>query len=167
MVRGRPGNRSQGLLILGNRVMRCALGRSGISANKREGDGATPLASIKVVGGFRRGRRIAAPTRLSLRAIRADLGWCDAPADANYNRPVRLPFAASHEKMLRGDRLYDVVIVLDWNISSRRRNLGSAIFLHVAKPGYPPTEGCVAVSARDMAWLLPRLSKGRVVSVVI
>ena len=145
--------------------MRCALGRSGISANKREGDGATPLARMTVVGGFRRCHRVAVPTRLSLRAIRADFGWCDAPADANYNRLVRLPFTASHEKMMRDDRLYDVVIVLDWNIGSRRRNLGSAIFLHVARPGYTPTEGCVAVSPRDMAWLLPRLSVGSVVRV--
>ena len=145
--------------------MRCALGRSGIIASKREGDGATPRASMKVLGGYRRGHRIDAPTRLALRAIRADLGWCDAPADANYNRPVRLPFTASHERMMRDDRLYDIVIVLDWNISERRRNRGSAIFLHVAKPGYAPTEGCVAVSPRDMAWLLPRLRRGSVVRV--
>lgn len=121
---------------------------------------------MKVLGGFRGGRRIAAPTRLSLRAIRADLGWCDAPADANYNRLVRLPFTASHEKMMRDDRLYDVVIVLDWNIGSRRRNLGSAIFLHVAKPDYAPTEGCVAVSPRDMAWLLAQMGRGSIVKVV-
>ncbi|WP_245440222.1 L,D-transpeptidase family protein [Mesorhizobium sp. Z1-4] len=165
-MRSRPGNRAQGQLIAGNRVMRCALGRSGISANKREGDGATPRASMKVIGGFRRGRRIAVPARLSLRAIRADFGWCDAPADANYNRLVRLPFTASHEKMMRDDRLYDVVIVLDWNIGSRRRNLGSAIFLHVAKPDYAPTEGCVAVSPRDMAWLLAQMGRGSIVKVV-
>ena len=91
-VRARPAHPSQGLLVAGNRVVRCALGRSGITANKREGDGATPRASMKVLGGYRRGHRINAPTRLALRAIRADLGWCDAPADANYNRPVRLPF---------------------------------------------------------------------------
>jgi L,D-peptidoglycan transpeptidase YkuD (ErfK/YbiS/YcfS/YnhG family) len=62
--------------------------------------------------------------------IRADMGWCDAPADANYNRRVRLPFRAKHEKMLRDDRLYDVCIVLDWNIRPRRRNGGSAIYMH-------------------------------------
>ncbi|GAB5505500.1 MAG: L,D-transpeptidase [Rhizobiaceae bacterium] len=166
-MRARPGNRAQGLLIAGSRVMRCALGRSGISANKREGDGATPLAAMQVLGGFRRGHRISTPTRLPLRALRTELGWCDAPANANYNRLVRLPFAASHERMMRDDRLYDIVIVLDWNISSRCRNLGSAIFLHVAKPDYLPTEGCVAVSPRDMAWLLGQLRRGSLVKVVV
>ena len=166
-MRARPGNRAQGLLIVGSRVMRCALGRSGTSANKREGDGATPLAAMRVLGGFRRGHRISAPTRLSLRALHINLGWCDAPANANYNRLVRLPFAASHETMMRDDRLYDIVIVLDWNISSRCRNRGSAIFLHVAKPDYPPTEGCLAVSPRDMAWLLGQLRRGSLLRVVV
>lgn len=165
-VRPRPGNPAQGLLVAGARVMRCALGRSGISAFKREGDGATPLTAMVVLGGYYRKGRFAAQTRLPMRPIRADLGWCDAPADASYNRPVRLPYCASHERLLRCDRLYDAVVVLDWNITSRKRNLGSAIFLHIAKQGYAPTEGCVAVSARDMAWLLPRLRRGSVVRVV-
>ena len=164
-VRARPGNPAQGLLIAGTRVMRCALGRSGITAFKREGDGATPLAAMAVLAGYYRKGRFAPQTRLPMTPIRADLGWCDAPDDANYNRPVKLPFAASHEELLRDDHLYDAVIVLDWNITSRARNRGSAIFLHVAKPGYAPTEGCVAVSARDMAWLLERVGRGSVVRV--
>lgn len=164
-VRTRPGAPSQGLLIAGGRVMRCALGRSGVTAFKREGDGATPLAAMAVLRGYYRRRRFAAQTAVPMSPIRADLGWCDAPFDANYNRPVRLPYRASHERMARGDRLYDAVIVLDWNITRRVRGLGSAIFLHVAKPGYPPTEGCVAISPRDMAWLLPRLRRGSVAKV--
>jgi L,D-peptidoglycan transpeptidase YkuD (ErfK/YbiS/YcfS/YnhG family) len=164
-VRPRPGHPTQGLLIAGSRVMRCALGRSGISASKREGDGATPLASMAILGGYYRGGRASLQTRLPMKRIAPDLGWCDQPGDASYNRPVTLPFRASHEKMLRSDHLYDVVIVLDWNVTSRSRNRGSAIFLHIAKPGYTSTEGCVAVSARDMAWLLARLGKGGVVRV--
>jgi L,D-peptidoglycan transpeptidase YkuD (ErfK/YbiS/YcfS/YnhG family) len=165
-VRTRPGKPAQGLIVAGNRVMRCALGRSGIRALKREGDGATPLAAMAVLGGYYRRGRFGAQTRLPMRPIRPDLGWCDTPGDANYNRPVRLPCRASHERLLRSDRLYDAVIVLGWNIRPRARNLGSAIFLHVARPGYAPTEGCVAVSARDMAWLLERVGKGSVVRVV-
>ena len=165
IVRTRPGHPSQGLLIAGNRVMRCARGRSGIAALKREGDGATPLAPMVVLGGYYRNGRAGLQTRLSMTRIRADLGWCDRPGDRNYNRPVRLPYGGSHEGMFRKDHLYDVVLVLGWNIRPRRRNLGSAIFLHLARAGYAPTEGCVAVSARDMAWLAPRLGPGSVVRV--
>ena len=95
---------------------------------------------------------------LPLAKIRADDGWCDEPADRNYNRPVRLPYSASAETMLRNDEAYDVAIVLDWNIRRRARGRGSAVFLHIAPPGHPPTEGCVAISPRDMARLPPHLS---------
>lgn len=165
-VRARPGKPSQGLLVAGSRVMPCALGRGGISARKREGDGATPLAAMRLLWGYVRRGRMRPVSRLSLAPIGADLGWCDAPADRNYNRPVRLPYAASHEDIRRPDRLYDAVIVLDWNIRPRRRGCGSAIFLHVARPGFRPTEGCVAVAPRDMAWLLPRLSPRTVLTVL-
>jgi L,D-peptidoglycan transpeptidase YkuD (ErfK/YbiS/YcfS/YnhG family) len=146
--------------------MRCALGRSGIVALKREGDGGTPLAAMHVIAGYYRRGRALLHTRLPMKPIRPDLGWCDLPADRNYNRPVRLPHGGSHEGMYREDHLYDVVFVLGWNIRPRARNLGSAIFLHLARPGYTPTEGCVAVPARDMAWLLPRLGSDSVVRVV-
>ncbi len=151
VVRARPGRPSQGLLRAGGSVFACALGRGGISAFKREGDGATPLAAMRLrTGFFRPDGRIRRISRLPLVAIGRDLGWCDAAADRNYNRPVRLPYPASHEKMWRDDRLYDVCVVLDWNVSVRRRGRGSAIFLHLARPGFTPTEGCVAVApARD------------------
>ena len=88
-------------------------------------------------------------------------GWCDAPGAPTYNRPVRLPHPHGAERMWREDALYDAVVVLDYNVSMRVRGRGSAIFLHVAKPGYPPTEGCIAVSPRDMRRLLPLLRRGR------
>jgi L,D-peptidoglycan transpeptidase YkuD (ErfK/YbiS/YcfS/YnhG family) len=166
-VRSRPGNRAEGLLNVERVVFRCALGKAGVSAFKREGDGATPLGRLRLLGGYTRNERH--PLRRSglvLIPIRADLGWCDAPADANYNRPVRLPFRASHEKILRGDRLYDVCIVLDWNIRPRRRNGGSAIFMHLARPGFRPTEGCIAVERRVMLRLLPYLSRHTVLTVL-
>lgn len=141
-------------------VFPCALGRGGISAFKREGDGATPLGTLRPLNGyFRQGRLGGRQTRLAMTAIDATMGWCDAPADRNYNRPVRLPYAASHESLLRGDELYDICIVLDWNMRQRVRGCGSAIFLHVAKPGFPPTEGCVAVRPQVLKRLLPHLSR--------
>lgn len=150
---------SRGVIRFGALTLHCALGRGGLSAFKREGDGATPLGRLRVLGGHvRRDKRFAMPNRLGLRAIRARDGWCDAAADRNYNRPVRLPYAASAEAMRRADSLYDVCLVLDWNIRPRRRGAGSAIFFHLAQQGYAPTEGCIAVSRRDMARLLPFLT---------
>ncbi len=167
-VRRRPRYPDQGILRFGNLSMRCAIGRTGIRALKREGDGATPLAAMRICWGYVR-KRNGQPfrSRLSLSLIKPEDGWCDAPADRNYNRPVRLPYAASAEMMLRKDELYDVCIVLDWNLSSRRRQRGSAIFLHIAKPGYPATEGCVAISKRDMLRLLPHLRPGTYLRTVI
>lgn len=137
----------------------CAIGRSGVTRRKREGDGASPAAGLPLLYGYWRPDRqpVRPTTRLPLRPARRDLGWCDAPADRNYNRPVTLPYEQSHEEMVRADRLYDVVVVLDWNIAPRRRGRGSAIFFHLAAPGYTPTAGCVAVSAPDMRRILARL----------
>jgi L,D-peptidoglycan transpeptidase YkuD (ErfK/YbiS/YcfS/YnhG family) len=167
-VRPRPGNQSQGFLQAGSLIFPCALGKGGISANKREGDGATPLASMRILAGYFRNDHFAKArkTRLQMASIGPDLGWCEVPDDRNYNRPVRIPYGASHERMRRDDRLYDACLVLDWNITPRRRGRGSAIFFHLARPGFTPTLGCVAVTARTMARLLPLLSGKTVLKVV-
>lgn len=166
-VRASPLDRRKGHLAAGNLVIPCALGRGGISANKREGDGATPLGQMHILSGyFRRGLFSPRHARLSMTPIGPKLGWCEVPDDRNYNRPVRLPYAASHEYMQRDDRLYDACLVLDWNISPRKRGRGSAIFFHLARPGFTPTQGCVAITARDMARLLPHLSRRTVLKVI-
>lgn len=165
-VRAKPGDRSKGLLNAGGIVFPCALGRGGISSLKREGDGATPIGRMRILSGyFRKDHFSPKNTQLAMTPIDPTLGWCEVPDDRNYNRPVRLPYAASHEHMLRDDRLYDVCIVLDWNISPRRRGRGSAIFFHLARPGFSPTQGCVAVTAKVMARLLRHLSERTVLTV--
>ena len=164
-VRPRPGVPTQGLLNVGGIVFPCALGRGGISAAKREGDGATPLGPMRVLSGYIRGRRFDHRSSLPLQPITPTLGWCEVPDDRNYNRPVAIPYAASHESMLRPDHLYDACIVLEWNITPRRRGRGSAIFLHLARQDFPPTQGCVAVTHTVMARLLPRLSRRTVLIV--
>lgn len=144
-----------GLLRFGDRRYRCAIGRSGIAREKREGDGATPVGRFPLRRILYRADRLAAlKTGLTRRAIRRDDGWCDAPADPAYNKPIRLPFAASHERLWRDDGLYDLVAVLGHNDAPPRPGLGSAIFLHVASPGYGPTEGCVAVALADLLRIL-------------
>jgi L,D-peptidoglycan transpeptidase YkuD (ErfK/YbiS/YcfS/YnhG family) len=168
LVRPAPGDRRRATVQAGHLTFRAALGRSGRTSRKREGDGATPIAAMRLLHGYWRRDRISGPllTRLPMAAIDPAMLWCDAPDDANYNRPVSAPFKPSHEEMRREDGLYDICLVMDWNISSRRRNLGSAIFFHCAKPGYPPTQGCVAIDIRDMRRLLPLIGPETVVRVM-
>jgi L,D-peptidoglycan transpeptidase YkuD (ErfK/YbiS/YcfS/YnhG family) len=136
---------------------RCALGRSGVVAAelKREGDGATPAGLWPMRRVLYRPDRGDKPrTALPARPIWPDDGWCDDPADANYNRPVELPYRAGAEQMWRQDGLYDLVVVLGHNDDPVVPGLGSAIFLHIAAPDYGPTEGCVALSRPDLEALL-------------
>jgi L,D-peptidoglycan transpeptidase YkuD (ErfK/YbiS/YcfS/YnhG family) len=149
-------------------VFPCALGRGGITANKHEGDGGTPLGAMRILSGYFRADHFAGArrTRLPMAPISPTLSWCEVPNDRNYNRPVAIPYGASHERMLRDDRLYDACIVLDWNVSPRRRGRGSAIFFHLARPGFTPTEGCVAVTLAAMRRLLPKLSRQSVLRVM-
>lgn len=160
---GRP---HAGLLNAGGVVLPCRLGRSGIATRKREGDGATPAGRLRVVGGWFRRERIGLTSGAGwLRAIRPDLGWCDDPASPAYNRAVSLPFRASHERLHRADGLYDICLVLDWNLFPRARGRGSAIFLHASRPGGGPTEGCVALQPSLLRRMLPLLA-GRTIRVV-
>ena len=135
--------------------LRCALGRSGQRPGKREGDGATPIGVWPLREVFYRADRIGRPrTRLPVRALRADVGWCDEAGDRNYNRRVRQPYPSSAEMMWRSDGLYDLVVVLGYNDRPRRQGRGSAIFMHVAQPGWKPTAGCVALRLHDLYRLL-------------
>lgn len=162
-----PVSRSRAVVALGPVRMPAAIGRSGRSSRKREGDGATPIAEMKVLGGFvRGGKDPALQTPLGLKRIRKNMLWCDEPRHASYNRLVRAPFKPSHEEMYRADGLYNVCLVLDWNMRSRARYRGSAIFFHLIRPGYEPTAGCVAVSVKDMRRLLPHIRKGTRVRVL-
>ena len=161
VVRQAPGQKSRALVQCGSVVVRAAIGRSGRTFRKREGDGATPIGTMKLLHGFVRGDHVTPPaTSLPLKHIRAGMLWCDQPDNGNYNRPVKAPFKASHEELLRKDGLYDICLVMDWNITSRARNRGSAIFFHLIRPGYEPTEGCVAISLPAMKRLLPHLRRG-------
>ena len=161
LVSACPRNRKQGLLKIGTLTIACALGRSGIGILKREGDGKTPLAAMEILSGFYRKDCWPIMARKTWMLPSNDtLGWCDAPNDRNYNRAIRRPDDASHEKLIRDDGLYDCVIVLDWNKRTRKANRGSAIFLHIARDGYRPTEGCIAISKPDMMRLLQVVKPG-------
>ena len=135
--------------------VRCALGWAGVRLDKREGDGATPIGCFPLRRLFYRPDRLSAPeTGLPVAALTPDDGWCDDSKDTNYNRPVRLPYSGGHERMWRDDALYDVVVVLGHNDDPPQPDFGSAIFLHVARSGYAPTEGCVALALSDLLRLI-------------
>lgn len=160
-VRRLSASSRRGILELGQLRWPCALGRSGISARKREGDGATPRGRYHIIRAYYRPDKfLRLCCTLPQHPIRPHDGWCDAPDDPNYNRKIRLPYAASAERLWRPDGLYDAVLVIDHNSSPRARGRGSAIFLHVARANYGPTEGCVALARRDLRLLMSRLPKG-------
>ncbi len=141
--------------------MRCALGRAGVRADKREGDGATPLGAFALRRVLSRADRIRPPdTALPLQPLDPNDGWCDDPADAAYNRMVRLPRDGHCERLWRDDGIYDVLVVLGHNDSPVRPGCGSAVFLHLARPDFPPTEGCVALAAGDLLDVLATCRPG-------
>jgi L,D-peptidoglycan transpeptidase YkuD (ErfK/YbiS/YcfS/YnhG family) len=136
-----------------------ALGRSGIKANKREGDGATPRGRFRLVRLWWRADRGPPPrTLLPIRRIAADDAWCEDPTDRRYNRPVRRPVDAAGDHLRRADHLYDLIIEIDHNSRPRVTGRGSAVFIHVARPGLSPTAGCVALTAEQLRRLLARCS---------
>jgi len=161
MVVPRAADKARGLIVAGSLSIPCALGRSGVAWHKREGDGATPSGRLGLLAVLYRADRVRRPaTALPVIPLAPDAGWCDDPGDRHYNRPIRLPCAARHERLWRTDGLYDVIVVLDHNLERPRPGAGSAIFLHIAAPDFPPTEGCVAVSMIDMRRLLARAGPG-------
>ncbi|MEL6642371.1 MAG: L,D-transpeptidase family protein [Pseudomonadota bacterium] len=134
----------------------CTVGRGGITDRKAEGDGATPRGVHRIVGMLYRPDRIARPTDWALPIRPGDL-WSDDPKDSDYNLMVRAPHGYGHERLRRADRLYDLVILTDWNWPYPVKGRGSAIFLHRwRKPGHP-TEGCVAFRPDHLLWIAQRI----------
>jgi L,D-peptidoglycan transpeptidase YkuD (ErfK/YbiS/YcfS/YnhG family) len=150
-----------GRLALGREVWRCALGRGGVRIHKEEGDGATPAGLLPLRRVLYRADRGPIPDcAVPVEPIAPQDGWCDDPNHPAYNTAIRLPHEARHEELWRQDFLYDIVGVLGWNDAPVRRGLGSAIFLHLARPDYAPTEGCIALQARDLRALLSQGVRG-------
>ena len=158
---------SDGRFEFGGRTVRCALGRSGVAPaqDKAEGDGATPLGLWPMRRVLYRADHGAPRTELPLAPISREDGWCDDPADPLYNRPVRLPYPASSEQMWRDDRLYDLVVVLGHNDDPPVPGRGSCIFLHLARPEYSATEGCIALARPDLEAVLALAQPGSAVRV--
>jgi len=150
---------SSGVLTLGDKQFKCALGKSGVSANKREGDGATPIGCFPIRKVFYRADRITKPeSPFETVALKPEDGWCDAPDDPNYNEEVVMPYQASAENLWREDEVYDVIVALGYNDKPPIPGKGSAIFMHVARPTYSPTAGCIALALPDLLTVLKNSS---------
>jgi L,D-peptidoglycan transpeptidase YkuD (ErfK/YbiS/YcfS/YnhG family) len=154
---------SDGLRMPDGRMFKCALGRSGITHDKREDDGATPAGTWPVRRLYYRADRLAPPeTQLPIQAIREDDGWIDQPDHPGYNTRVTLPLpeGISHERLWLDSHLYDLIVALGYNDDPPVPGKGSAIFMHVARPDYGPTAGCVALSLNDLQHVIKELAPG-------
>ena len=147
-----------GIVKLEGRAFPCAIGRAGLTADKREGDLMTPLGTFPLRTVYYRADRLEMPqTRLPVVALSPDDGWCDDPADACYNQHVRLPYAGRHEQLWRADHLYDLILVIGYNDAPVVPGRGSAIFMHIRRPDGVGTEGCVALERADLLEVLAQL----------
>ena len=142
---------SQNELQFNGKIYRCAIGENGFTNDKKEGDKKTPIGKFALRECWYRSDRIASPkTSLITRIIKQNDGWCDDTENDNYNKHIKLPFAASCENLWREDNIYDVIVPLGFNDEQIIKGGGSAIFFHLARPDYSPTLGCVAVSLENM-----------------
>jgi L,D-peptidoglycan transpeptidase YkuD (ErfK/YbiS/YcfS/YnhG family) len=156
-----PGSRSRGWLIAGPLAFPVALGRGGILANKREGDGGTPRGVFRLRRLWWRPDRDPRPaTALPARRIGSEDAWCEDPADRRYNQHIRIPAKNSGDRLRRKDHLYDFIVEIDHNTRPRVARRGSAVFIHVARPGLAPTAGCVTMPKPRLRNLLRHVGPG-------
>ena len=157
-VRAAAGDRNRGWLTVGGQTIKVALGRGGIRANKREGDGGTPKGTFHPLRLWWRADRHPRPsTFLPMRAIAPEDAWCEDVSSRHYNRPLRLASNQGGDRLRRDDHLYDFIIEIDHNTRPRIAGRGSAVFLHLARNDFSPTAGCVSMTQRTMLRLLKRL----------
>ena len=157
-VRRKPGDFRRGWLTAGPLALPVALGRGGIKANKREGDGGTPRGRFRPMRLWWRADRHRHPsTALPTKRIGRDDGWCENPADRHYNRPIKVPAQTKGDRLARKDDLYDFIIEIDHNTRPRVAGRGSAVFIHAARQGFAPTAGCVALEINALRRLLARI----------
>ena len=157
-IRARPGNSRQGWLTAPGLTIPVALGRGGIRANKREGDGGTPRGTFHPRRLWWRADRFPRPrTCLATRAIAPADAWCEDPDDRHYNRPIRVERDHGGDRLKRDDHLYDFIVEIDHNTRPRVAGRGSAVFLHLARANFGPTAGCVSMTRSAMLHLLRRL----------
>ena len=149
-----------------NYKAKCAIGKRGISIKKKEGDLVTPKGTFKIKEIFYRKNRVQSLiTRLKKTVIKKNMGWCDDPKSTKYNKLIYFPFKYSAEKLYRKENIYDIILVLNFNMNPVKKNKGSAIFIHIAKKGFQPTQGCIALNKSEMIKLVKSIKKNTVVKI--
>ena len=138
--------------------VKCAIGKKGIGNKRKEGDLITPKGQFKIKYILYRNDRVKISTKLKKKVIKKNMGWCDDPKSSQYNKLVRLPFAYKHEKLFRKENIYDIILVLNYNMNPIKKNKGSAIFIHVAKDNFKKTSGCVAIKKTNLIKLIKEIN---------
>ncbi len=138
--------------------MRCAIGKKGIGYKRKEGDLITPIGQFKIKYILYRKDRVKISTKLKKKIIKKNMGWCDDPVSSHYNKLIKLPFAYNHEKLFKKENIYDIILVLNYNMNPVKKNKGSAIFIHVAKNNFKKTKGCVAIKKINLIKLIRKIN---------
>ena len=139
---------------------KCALGKAGIGNKKSEGDNITPKGDFRIIKiYYRKDRLKKLPSKFTLIQITKNIGWCDDPKSRKYNKPIKLPTKYGHEILYRRDNIYDLILVLNYNMKPTIKNKGSAIFIHITKKNYKKTAGCIALKKSDLVLLIKEINK--------
>ena len=150
-----------------NYKAKCAVGKRGISIKKKEGDFITPKGTFKIREIFYRKDRVQnLITKIKKTVIRKNMGWCDDPKSKKYNKLIYFPFKHSAEKLYRRENIYDIILVLNFNMNPVKKNKGSAIFIHVAKKNFQPTQGCIALNKFELIKLVKSIKINTVVKII-
>jgi L,D-peptidoglycan transpeptidase YkuD (ErfK/YbiS/YcfS/YnhG family) len=152
--------KKSGYLKYKNLKFRCALGEAGIKKKEKEGDSVTPKGTFEIIKIYYRPDRIKnITTDLKKIKIKKNMGWCDDSRSHFYNQQIKLPNKFAHEKLFRNDNLYDLILVLNYNINPTIKHKGSAIFIHIAKNSYKKTKGCIALKKEHLMELISKIKK--------
>jgi L,D-peptidoglycan transpeptidase YkuD (ErfK/YbiS/YcfS/YnhG family) len=159
--------KKQGYLIFKDLKLRCSLGKNGIANKKKEGDGITPRGIFRLTKVFYREDRVKnIKTKIKKVKIKKNMGWCDDSKSKFYNKLVKIPGKFGHEKLYRKDNIYNIVVVLDYNLNPTIENKGSAIFIHVAKKNYTTTQGCLGLKQNDLIKLIRIVKKNQKIKII-
>ena len=147
--------------------VKCAVGKRGIKVKRKEGDLITPKGEFKIKFILFRKDRLKIETKLKIKAITKNMGWCNDPRSKQYNKLIRLPFKYSHEKLFKKENIYDIIVVLNYNMDPIKKFKGSAIFIHIAKKNYKKTEGCIAIKKNHLLKIIKDLKTSSKVKIFL
>ena len=153
-------------LTYNNYKVKCAIGKRGIDFKEKEGDLITPRGQFKIKFILFRNDRVKIKTKLKKKIIKKNMGWCNDPKSKAYNKLIELPFKYSHEKLYKKENVYDIILVLNFNMSPVKKNKGSAIFIHIAKKNYKKTEGCIAVKKHQLLKIIKEVNSKTKIKIV-